>query len=114
MEPWYGQEQQRRDAEVKHWKTLGWGRRAFYLASAILPLVSIVMHLAMGAFSLFYLIPFTAAALLGLGNLAQAARGRLPRKGLVLWHALLVVSLAIVVYLMQIQIGLIVWQASAD
>ncbi|MBR4702867.1 MAG: hypothetical protein IKO91_03395 [Oscillospiraceae bacterium] len=99
---------------MKPWKTLGWGRRAFYLASAILPLVNIVMHLAMGGFSLYYLIPFTVAALLGLGNLALAVRGRLPRKGLVLWHALLVVSLVIVVYLMQFQIGLIVWLTSAD
>ena len=99
---------------MKPWKTLGWGRRAFYLAAAILPLVNIVMHLAMGAFSLYYLIPFTAAFLLGLGNLALAVRGRLPRKGLWLWHALLAVSLLFVVYLMQFQIGLIIWLTSAD
>ncbi len=101
---------------MKPWETLRRGRRAFYLAAVLLPLVNIVMHLAVGGFSLYYLIPFTAALLLGLGNLALAARGRLPRKGLGLglWHALLAVSLAIVVYLMQFQIGVIVWLASAD
>ncbi len=101
-------------AEVKPWETLRRGRRAFYLAAVLLPLVNVVIHLAVGGFSLYYLIPFTAALLLSLGNLALAVRGRLPRKGLGLWHALLAVSLAIVVYLMQFQIGVIVWLASAD
>ncbi len=67
---------------MKPWQTLRRGRRAFYLAAVLLPLVNVVMHLATGGFSLYYLIPFTAALLLGLGNLALAVRGRLPRKGL--------------------------------
>ena len=98
---------------LKPWNSLSWGRRAFYLAVMILPLAGIVMHLAMSAFSLFYLIPFTVALLLGLGNLVLVVRGRLPLKGLGLWHALLVVSLVFVLYLMWFQIGLIVWLYSA-
>ena len=71
--------------------------------------IMMVEHSMVSFPSLFYLIRFTAALLLGLGNLLLAVPGRLPRTGLWLWHALLVVSLLMVVYLMRFQIGLIIW-----
>ncbi len=97
----------------KLWQTLGLGRRGFYLAAIILPLAGIAMHLAIGGFSLFYLIPFTVAFLLGLWNLLLAAYGRLPRKGIGFWDVLLAVTLLVVMYLMWFEIGLIVWLYSS-
>ena len=94
---------------MKHWQNLGRGRRAFYLVAILLPLAAIVVHLAMGAFSLYYLSHFGVALLLGLANLLLAARWRLPRRGLGWWHALLVLALLLVLRLLWFEIGVLIW-----